>query len=224
MSLSTNKPRIAVLISGSGSNLQALLDANLNAEFGLVISNKANVKGLDRAAGYNVPCAVISHKDFESREQFDHALAVRLELYDPDIIVLAGFMRILTPEFVTKFLGKLVNIHPSLLPKYPGLNTHQRAIDAGDREAGATIHFVTTELDGGPGIVQARVPVENGDTATALANRVLGIEHKLYPLAVSWIIKNRVKFKDNEVFLDGTVLPHNGYDVTDELPIESTIP
>lgn len=214
--MNESKPKIAVLISGSGSNLQALLDANLDAEFGVVISNKAGVKGLERAAVRGIPTAVISHKDFDSRESFDQALAARLICHKPDIIVLAGFMRILTPEFVSKFMGKLVNIHPSLLPKYPGLNTHQRAIDAGDSEAGATIHFVTPELDGGPAIVQASVPIKKSDDAKTLADRVLEIEHKLYPLAVSWMIKKRVRFSENEVYLDDQLLPHNGYDATDE--------
>ncbi len=219
MNATSQQPKIAVLISGSGSNLQALIDAGLNAEIGLVISNNANVKGLERAKNHNIPTDVISHRDFDSRAAFDEALAERLKRYNPDLIVLAGFMRILTPEFVTNFIGKLVNIHPSLLPKYPGLNTHQRAIDAGDQYAGATIHFVTAELDGGPAIVQARVPVYDKDDADTLAKRVLTIEHKLYPLAVSWVLEKRVCFKNNEAFLDGNALSHSGYDVTDQLAI-----
>lgn len=212
-----SKAKIAVLISGGGSNLQALIDARLDAEIGLVLSNKANVKGLERAKENDIPCSVISHKEFDSRESFDQALAARLLCFEPDLVVLAGFMRILTPEFVTKFLGRLVNIHPSLLPKYPGLHTHQRAIDSGDEFAGATIHYVTAELDGGPAIVQAKVPIAKGDSAESLAKRVLSVEHKLYPLAVKWIIQQRVYFKNDEVLLDGKLLPQQGYDATDEL-------
>jgi len=214
---SDTKPKIAVLISGGGSNLQALIDAHLNAEIGLVISNQPNVKGLERAQSHGIPCSVISHKEFDSRDSFDHALAARLIQFAPDLVILAGFMRILTPEFVTKFIGKLVNIHPSLLPKYPGLHTHQRAIDAGDQYAGATIHYVTAELDGGPAIAQAKLPIAKGDTADTLAKRILAIEHKLYPLAVNWILQKRVCFKNNEVFLDGKLLPKNGYDSTQTL-------
>lgn len=212
-----SKAKIAVLISGSGSNLKALIDAKLDVEIGLVLSNKPNVKGLDRAKENNIPCSVISHKDFNSRESFDQALAARLLCFEPDLVVLAGFMRILTPEFVTKFLGRLVNIHPSLLPKYRGLHTHQRAIDAGDKFGGATIHYVTAELDGGPAIVQAKVPITENDSTETLAKRVLSVEHKLYPLAVKWIIEKRVCFKNDEVLLDGKLLPQQGYDVTDDL-------
>ena len=159
----TKKARLVVLISGSGSNLQSFIDAcengSLHGEVSAVISNKVGVKGLERAAQADIPGIVIDHRAFDSREEFDENLADLIESFNPDLVVLAGFMRILTPDFVTRFLGKLINIHPSLLPAYPGLHTHQRAIDAGDKEAGATVHFVTPELDGGPSILQARVPV-----------------------------------------------------------------
>lgn len=213
--------RIAVLISGGGSNLQALIDAQLPAEFVLVVSNRQGVKGLERAELAGIPTEVIEHKNYSSREAFDQALATTLESVAPDLIVLAGFMRILTPEFVTKFYGKLVNIHPSLLPKYQGLHTHQRAIDAGDSEAGASIHYVTAELDGGPVIAQCRVPIVDGDNTDTLAERVLEREHKLYPLVVGWIIDGRVKLRnidsDDKLFVDSTELSIGGRDVTDLL-------
>ncbi len=211
-------PRIAVLISGGGSNLQALIDAKIAANIELVISNKPAVKGLQRAQAANIETDVIEHKNYASREAFDVALAERLQQAEPDLIVLAGFMRILTPEFVTKFYGKLVNIHPSLLPKYQGLNTHQRALEAGDTEAGASIHFVSAELDGGPVIAQARVPVVNGDDAETLAARVLQVEHKLYPLVVRWLVEGRIELKTVDgietIFLDSEELATGGRDVT----------
>ena len=155
----SKQSRIVVLISGSGSNLQAIIDScqnqQINAEVAMVISNRPDVFGLQRAEQAGIANECIDHKEFASREAFDQALSDRLKELNPDLIVLAGFMRILTPEFVTKFLGKLVNIHPSLLPKYPGLNTHQRAIDDGESNAGVTVHFVTPELEGGPAIIQA---------------------------------------------------------------------
>ena len=158
---SKGKRRIVVLISGGGSNLQSFIDGcadgSLNGDVVAVISNKAGVKGLERAAVAAIPNITLDHNSFSSRAEFDVALADVIDSFSPDLIVLAGFMRILTPQFVNRFLGRLINIHPSLLPKYPGLHTHQRAIDAGDSETGATVHFVTAELDGGPGIVQAQV-------------------------------------------------------------------
>ena len=148
-----------------------------------VISNKAGVSGLERATRAGTPAEVLDHTTFPTREAFDAALAERIDAHAPDLVILAGFMRILTPAFVRRYAGRLLNIHPSLLPKYPGLHTHQRAIDAGDTEAGATVHLVTEELDGGPHILQARVPVLPGDTAATLAARVLVEEHRLYPEA-----------------------------------------
>lgn len=210
----TKKARLVVLISGSGSNLQSFIDAcengSLNAEIGAVISNKVGVKGLERAVQANIPGIVIDHRAFDSREEFDENLADLIESFTPDLVVLAGFMRILTPDFVTRFLGKLINIHPSLLPAYPGLHTHQRAIDAGDKEAGATVHFVTPELDGGPSILQARVPVEDGDSADSLAGRVLGYEHQIYPQAAQWFCQGRLVMDSGVAVLDGKPLGEHG--------------
>ncbi|MDY0005508.1 MAG: phosphoribosylglycinamide formyltransferase [Spongiibacteraceae bacterium] len=209
--------RIVALISGSGSNLQALLDASrsgeLPADIVAVISNKAGAGGLERAARAGVPAEAIDHRAFPSREAFDQALMVAIDRHRPDLVVLAGFMRILTPGFVQHFKGRLMNIHPSLLPRYPGLNTHQRAIDAGDREAGATVHFVTEELDGGPPIVQGRVPIVPGDDAAALAARVLMTEHRLYPLAARWFAEGRLKLEDGRCLLDDHPLPVGGADL-----------
>jgi len=206
----SKKPNIVVLISGSGTNLQAFIDAvdngSLNANIAAVISNKPDVKGLERAALANIPAEVIEHTKFDSREAFDSALADRIDHYQPDLIILAGFMRILTADFVNRHWGKILNIHPSLLPKYPGLNTHQRAIDAGDAEAGTTVHFITPELDGGPTIVQAKVPVMADDTAENLAARVLIQEHKIYPMAAEWYCQGRLTLTNSGVLLDGSPL------------------
>lgn len=206
--------RIVILISGSGSNLQAFIDATANgdlpADIVCVISNRADAFGLERAQQAHIPTAVLDHKIFASREAFDAALQTLIDSYQPDLLILAGFMRILTADFVRHFHGRLLNIHPSLLPKYPGLNTHQRALDAGDREAGATVHFVTPELDGGPAIVQVRVPIIPGDTATALAQRILPHEHAIYPLAVRWFAEGRLVLRDNRAQLDGELLPPTG--------------
>jgi len=207
--------RIVVLISGSGTNLQAIIDACNLADFPAkivgVLSNKAEAYGLVRAQDANIDNSVISHKDFDSREDYDQALIKQIDLYDADLIVLAGFMRILTPEFVQHFNGKLLNIHPSLLPKYQGLNTHQRAIDAGDKEHGVSVHFVTEELDGGPVILQAKVPVFDGDEANDLAARVHQQEHRIYPLVVKWFCTKRVVMQNDKALMDGNVLPVSGY-------------
>lgn len=184
--------RIVVLISGHGSNLQALIDAQQRDELGggqivAVISNRAEAYGLKRAQQANIPTEHLSHRDFAEREGFDAALMTRIDTYAPDLVVLAGFMRILTPAFVRHFAGKMVNIHPSLLPKYPGLHTHARALEAGDSEHGATVHFVTENVDEGPIILQSRVLVLTDDTADTLQQRVHQIEHQLYPRAVRMI-------------------------------------
>jgi phosphoribosylglycinamide formyltransferase-1 len=189
------RSRLVVLISGGGSNLQAFIDAAADpaypCEVVAVISNRAGVFGLERAARAGIPAEVLDHTAFASRDAFDTALAGRIDAHAPDIVILAGFMRILTPGFVARYDGRLLNIHPSLLPKYPGLHTHQRAIDAGDAEAGATVHLVTEELDGGPVILQARVPVLPGDTADTLAARVLAEEHRIYPEAARLVTLGR---------------------------------
>lgn len=215
---------IVVLVSGGGSNLQALIDGcangSINANIANVICNRPGAYGLQRASDAGIPHQCIDHTEYESREAFDLALADAIDgpanNQAADLVVLAGFMRILTPAFVSKFEGRLLNIHPSLLPKYPGLNTHQRALDAGDKEAGVTVHFVTAELDGGPPIVQARVDIVEGDDASSLASRVLQQEHHIYPLAVSWFVEDRLSLIDGKAILDDEILPPNGVDFAGE--------
>lgn len=181
----SGRARLAVLISGRGRNLQAMIDAvgagHIDADWAVVISNKADAYGLQRAEAAGIATVVLPHADYPDREAFDQALGDVLEAHRPDIIVMAGFMRILGPAFVRRFAGRMINIHPSLLPKYRGLHTHARAIEAGETEAGCTVHEVTPELDEGPILGQARVPVLAGDTPDVLAARVLAREHELYP-------------------------------------------
>ncbi|MDF1780135.1 MAG: phosphoribosylglycinamide formyltransferase [Alcanivoracaceae bacterium] len=207
--------RLVVLISGSGTNLQAILDAiqdgQLNASVALVLSNKAGVAGLDRAHAAGIPTAVIEHKRFPDREQFDRAMIEAIDPYDPETVVLAGFMRILSDVFVHHYRGKLINIHPSLLPRYPGLHTHQRAIDAGDTQHGCSIHFVTEELDGGPVIAQAVVPIRSNDTAETLSKRVQLREHALYPLVLNWRAAGHVELHQDGVKLHGETLGIQGH-------------
>ena len=184
---------IVILISGGGSNMAAIVQtaqrdgwaSKLGAQVVAVISNQADAKGLDFAASRGIATAVLDHKAFASREAFDTALADKIDAYEPALVVLAGFMRILTPAFVARFEGRLFNIHPSLLPAFPGLHTHQRAIEAGCQFAGATVHHVTAELDHGPILAQAAVPVLPGDDAASLAARVLSQEHLIYPRAIA---------------------------------------
>lgn len=198
---------VVVLISGSGSNLQALLDAQLAGELPIkitaVISNRADAYGLERARRAGVPTQVLSHKEFSSRECYDRALADLIERSEPRLVVLAGFMRILSAEFVERYQGRLINIHPSLLPAFRGLDTHRRALETGATEHGCSVHFVTPELDAGPVIVQARVPVLPDDDPQTLAARVLAREHRAYPLAVRWIAEGRVVLRGDQVFRDG---------------------
>ncbi len=186
------KKRVAVLISGRGSNLQSLIDAakdaDYPAELALVLSNKADAYGLTRAEAAGIATEVISHKDYDGREAFDAAMQEILIKYDIDLVCLAGFMRLLTPAFVQAWEGKMLNIHPSLLPKHKGLDTHQRAIDASDTEAGCTVHYVIPEMDAGPIIAQSAVPVLPNDTAETLGARVLEQEHLLYPQALKQVI------------------------------------
>ena len=206
--------RIAILISGRGSNMQAFIDAceteELTASICLVLSNNPAAAGLEKAAAAGIDTACINHRNYHSREEFDQALVGCLDQHKVDLVILAGFMRILTPVFITPYRGRLLNIHPSLLPKYTGLNTHQRALDAGDREAGVTVHFVSLELDGGPPVLQARVPVEPGDTADTLAARVILFEHRIYPLAASWFLEKRLQLTELGATLDGQTLPESG--------------
>lgn len=215
MSEQPNTPcKIVVLLSGSGSNLQAIIDASQAEhspyQLAAVISNKPGAYGLERARQAGIATACIEHTSFDSREAFDQALSDTIDRYQPELVVLAGFMRILSAGFVRHYRGRLLNIHPSLLPKYPGLHTHQRALDAGDSEAGATVHFVTEELDGGPPILQAKIPITQGDNAETLANRVLSKEHQIYPLVVSWYAQGRLQLRDSEALFDGTMLPETG--------------
>ena len=206
--------KIVILISGSGSNLQSFIDACsagvVDGKIMAVISNRPGVKGLDRASAADIPNIVIDHRAFQSREEFDQHLAEVITSFTPDLVVLAGFMRILTDGFVNQFIGKLINIHPSLLPSYPGLNTHQRAIEAGDSTAGATVHFVTPELDGGPAILQAAVPILPKDTAVDLAARVLIVEHEIYPVVAQWYCQGRVVMDQGKVFHDGIAVGESG--------------
>ncbi|AWL11856.1 Phosphoribosylglycinamide formyltransferase [Saliniradius amylolyticus] len=206
---------IVVLISGSGTNLQAILDAcergDINGRVSAVISNKADAYGLKRAELSGVKAVVLSHKSYASREDYDRALQQEIDQHQPDLVVLAGFMRILSDEFVQHYTGRMLNIHPSLLPKYKGLNTHQRALDAGDTEHGVTVHFVTPELDGGPTVIQSKVPVFSGDTAEELSERVRHQELSLYPLVVKWFCEDRLELDGDTVLLDRQPLPTQGY-------------
>lgn len=194
--MAQRKLPIVVLISGSGSNLQSIIDAarqDLPVDIRAVISNKADAYGLSRAREAGIVTEVLDHKEFPDRESYDAALQQLIDGYAPELLVLAGFMRILSDGFVRHYEGRMMNIHPSLLPKYRGLNTHARAIEAGDSEAGCTVHFVTPELDAGPPILQARVPVEPDDSPESLAARVLEQEHRIYPEAIRLFAEGKVK-------------------------------
>ena len=210
------RARLAILISGRGSNLQAFIDACdrgvLSADIAVVISNNPGAEGLEKAAVAGIPTRCIDHRDFPSREHFDKALAGEVQLWQADAVILAGFMRILTPIFIQPFSGRLLNVHPSLLPRYPGLHTHQRALDAGDSQGGVTVHFVTLELDGGPPIIQAKVPILPGDTSQTLADRVIEKEHLIYPLAAQWLVTGRLQLTDDGASLDGEPIPATGID------------
>ncbi|MBN3132239.1 phosphoribosylglycinamide formyltransferase [Pectobacterium brasiliense] len=206
---------IVVLISGHGSNLQALIDAckngRLKGKIAAVFSNNAEAYGLERAQDADIPTCVLNPEDFADRAAFDAALANEIEQYEPALVVLAGYMRILSPEFVAQFAGKMLNIHPSLLPKYPGLHTHRKALENGDREHGTSVHFVTDELDGGPLILQAKVPVFSDDTEESLSERVKTHEHTIYPMVINWFLNGRLVMRDNEAWLDSVRIPPQGY-------------
>lgn len=200
----------AVLISGSGTNLQAIIDevatGHLELDLSVVLSNQPQAAGLERATKAGIGTECIRHQDYPQREHFDAALVETLDRYRPDLVILAGFMRILTGTFVSHFGGRVLNIHPSLLPKFPGLDTHQRAIDAGEELHGSTVHFVTEDLDGGPAIIQGSVPVMPDDSAARLAARVLAVEHKIYPEAARLFAAGRIQFRDGATWLDGARL------------------
>lgn len=202
-----NRPSAAVLISGSGSNLQAIIDeiaaGRLDLELCAVLSNQPDAAGLDRARKAGIATLCLSHRDYAERTLYDAALVDALRPYRPDLVILAGFMRILTGTFVNHFSGRILNIHPSLLPKLPGLDTHQRAIDAGEELHGCTVHFVTEDLDGGPSVIQGRVPVLAGDSTAELAARVLAVEHRIYPEAARMFAAGRLEYRDGAAWLDG---------------------
>lgn len=199
--------RGAVLVSGGGSNLQAFIDAvregRLDLELCAVLSDNPHAKGLERARRAGVPAECVPRARHADGAAFERALAARLARYRPDLLILAGFMRILSGAFVAQYEGRILNIHPSLLPRFPGLNTHRRAIEAGDRWHGCTVHFVTERLDGGPRIAQARVPVRPGDTAARLAARVLEMEHRIYPWTAGLVAAGRVRYADDAAWYDG---------------------
>jgi len=206
--------RAVILISGRGSNMQALLEAGLPVDFACVISNRPEAAGLAIAARHGVPTVVIDHRQHDGRAAFDAALAEEIDRHAPDLVILAGFMRVLTEDFVRHYANRLVNIHPALLPAFPGLDTHARALAAGVKLHGCTVHFVTPEVDAGPIIAQAAVPVLADDTPETLAARVLRQEHRLFPLAVRWLAEGRVRLRED----GGTaLLPARDGDVDDAL-------
>ena len=206
---------VVVLLSGTGSNLQALIDSTRTgdspARIAAVISNRSDAYGLQRAKDAGIATRTLDHKAFEGREAFDSALIELIDTFNPKLVVLAGFMRILSADFVRHYAGRLLNIHPSLLPKYKGMHTHQRALDAGESEHGCSVHFVTEELDGGPLVVQAVVPVESDDSAQTLAQRVHTQEHRIYPLAVRWFAEGRLILGEQGALLDGQLLAASGH-------------
>jgi phosphoribosylglycinamide formyltransferase-1 len=206
------KPRILILASGSGTNFQALVDASRGRDFpGDIVAvgcNNPQAFVLERAARSGIESFTVNHRDFDSREAFDAALLAHIQRHSPDVIVLAGFMRILTTDFVRAFRGRLLNIHPSLLPRYTGLKTHQRALEAGDKVHGVSVHFVTEELDGGPVIAQAEVAIEPDDTADSLAEKVQQKEHLLYPIVLRWFCEGRLSLgAQDQVLFDGEIIP-----------------
>jgi phosphoribosylglycinamide formyltransferase-1 len=211
-----NNRSVVVLISGNGSNLQALMDFSSAGNYRVsgVISNKPDAYGLQRAKQSNIPTTVVDHKQYASRDLFDQALSQAIDEYEPGLIVLAGFMRILGADFVKRYQGKILNIHPSLLPNYPGTNTHQRVLDAGEKMHGVSVHFVTEELDGGPVIAQESIAIESIDNAETLALRILEKEHVLYPAVVSLFADGRLSLDENSAFLDEQLLPEIGQRLT----------
>jgi phosphoribosylglycinamide formyltransferase-1 len=202
--------RAAILISGSGTNLQAFIDGiaagTLALDLALVISNRADAYGLTRAAAAAIDALVIPHRDFKTRAAFDRQLGGELESAGIDLVVLAGFMRILGPGFVRRFAGRILNIHPALLPAYPGVDTHARVLAAGDSHHGSTVHFVTEELDGGPRILAGRIPVRPRETGASLKSRVQSVEHRIYPEAAQWFADRRLEYKEGRAWLDGQQL------------------
>lgn len=206
--------RIVVLISGRGSNMRSILDAvasgAVSAELVAVISNRPEAEGIKFAQAQGIPVSVVDHRHYETRETFDAALAQVIDGFSPDLVVLAGFMRILTDDFVLRYAGRMINIHPSLLPLFPGLRTHRQALEAGVRVHGCTVHFVTPHLDHGPIIAQAVVPVLDGDDEASLAARVLVQEHRIYPMAVGWFVEGRLRLESGRVLVEGAQSASSG--------------
>ena len=201
---------LVALISGEGTNLQAIIEAissgRTPARIEAVISNRSDAAGLDRARRAGLDTRVLAAADFSTRESYDSALARLIEGFSPRLIVLAGFMRLLSPQFVARFEGRILNIHPSLLPRYRGLGTHAQALEAGEKVHGASVHFVTEGMDEGPVVLQARVPVLDGDDPKTLARRVLAQEHVIYPRVIDWFVRGRLTMKDGHAWLDGRKL------------------
>ncbi|NPT33626.1 phosphoribosylglycinamide formyltransferase [Paraburkholderia xenovorans] len=197
--------KLVILISGRGSNMEAIVracsDEAWPAQVAAVIANRPDAAGLAFAASHGIATAVVDHRQFSGRDSFDAALAQKIDSFAPDLVVLAGFMRVLTAGFVDHYAGRMLNVHPSLLPSFPGLKTHQQALDAGVRLHGASVHFVTSQLDHGPIVVQSAVPVETGDTPATLAERVLATEHIIYPRAVRWFVEGRLALEGLRVTL-----------------------
>jgi len=208
------RPRVVILISGSGSNMVTIVDeirdGKIDADIAAVICNEPEAAGIQKARDRDIPVTVIDHRQFTSRDEFDLGLMRAIEEAEADLVVLAGFMRILTPDFVRRYEGRMLNIHPSLLPKYQGLHTHKRAIEAGDSHHGVTVHFVTEVLDDGPNVIQAVVPVLDGDDVTSLQKRVQLQEHVIYPIAVKWFVEGRLTMQNGKACLDNTPLPSSG--------------
>ena len=202
--------KAAILISGSGTNLQSFIDqvsdGHLQVDIAVVFSNRPDAYGLTRARKAGIQTACIEHGDFENRETFDRSIAAALDQFEPGLIILAGFMRILSPWFVRHYEGKVLNIHPALLPLYPGLNTHARVLEAGDKHHGSTVHFVTDQLDGGPRIIAGRTEVKAGETADELQARVQAMEHQIYPQAAQLFAEGRATYENGEAWLDGKLL------------------
>jgi phosphoribosylglycinamide formyltransferase 1 len=217
---------VVILISGRGSNLKAILDATragqLPIEIRAVISNNPAAEGLRHARAAGVPTEVINHRDYAERAQFDAALTQAIDRHAPRLVILAGFMRILGEAFIRHYAGRLLNIHPSLLPALKGLNTHARALAAGSPLHGASVHFVTNDLDGGPVIIQAIVPVRTDDTAESLGARVLQEEHRIFPLAIRWCVEQRLSIRNGQVLLDGEIRPEQGLNVAPNQQTEAT--
>lgn len=212
--------RIVILISGSGSNMQTIATAcqqqEIDAQICAVISNRPEALGLQKAKDFGIHTQILDHTHATDRDAYDADLIHAIEEYNPDLVVLAGFMRILTPEFVHRYKGRLINIHPSLLPKYKGLHTHKRALEAGDKQHGCSVHFVSEDLDGGPVIIQAIIPVLDDDNESILQQRVIQQEHIIYPIAVKWFCEGRLSLIKGDACLDGNYLPESGLQLRPE--------